>query len=123
MTAGSIFFQHPIGLWSAEPYARLAADLGPVGKGIYWDVFEQIRLGRGIDSLDHLLSMYDNIRRRRTRESYQDKLRQVLSPRYNLFYVSAQRMVTIVDHTKAVRDKNRAALEGPSLFDGMDDWE
>lgn len=122
MIAGSIFFQHPIGLWGAEPYAQLAADLGPIGKGIYWDVFEQIRLGRGIDSLDHLLAMYDNVKPKRTRESYQNKLRLVLSSKYNLFFVSAQRMVTIVDHTKAIRDKNRAALEGPSLFDGMDDW-
>lgn len=122
MIAGSIFFQHPIGLWAAEPYKQLADELGPIGKGIYWDVFEQIRLGRGIDSLDHLLGMYDDIKPKRVRESYQNKLRQVLSSRYNLFFVSAQRMVTIVDHTKTIRDKNRAALEGPSLFDGIEDW-
>lgn len=120
MTGGSIFFQHPIGLWASEPYRQLALDLGPVGRGIYWDVFEQIRLGRGIDSLDHLLAMYDDVRPKRLRESYQNKLRQVLSPKYNLFYVSTQRMVTIVDHTKAIREKNRIALEGPGLFD---DWE
>lgn len=117
MRIGSIFFQHPIGLWGAEPYSLLAADMGPIGKGIYWDVFEEIRKGNGTDSLAHIMSMYDNVPNRRIRESYQAKLHKILSPKYNLFFVSAQEMVTIIDHTKAIREQNRRALEGPGLFD------
>ena len=112
-----IFFQHPIGMWGAEPYATLRRDLGPLGVGIYWDVFEQIRLGRGVDSLDHLLSIYNHVRVRRSREFLQAKLRLVLSPKYNLFFVNQQRMVSIVDHTRAIKDSNKALLDGPGLFD------
>lgn len=122
MNNGSIFFQHPMGLWGAEPYCRLAADMGPLGKGIYWDIFEQIRLGRGIDSLDHLLTLYDSEKNIFRRRSLQDKLRRILSPEYNLFIVNAQGMVTIIDHSKKIREENRRALEeGPTLFD--DFWK
>lgn len=116
---GQIFFQHPIGLWGAEPYSSLRRDLGPLGVGIYWDIFEQIRLGRGVDSLDHLLSLYDNVRLRRQREFLQSKLRQVLSAKYNLFFVNQQRMVSIVDHAKAIKEQNKALLDGPGLFDDL----
>ena len=119
---GSIFFQHPIGLWGAEPYKSLSDDLGALGRGIYWDVFEQIRLGRGVDSLDHILALYDGVRNKRERERLKAKLLLVLSSKYNLFFVSQQRMVTIVDHSRCVREANRRALQGPSLFDGMEDW-
>ena len=122
MTAGSVFFQHPIGMWRAEPYKTFSDRLGAVGRGIYWDVFEQVRLGRGIDSLDHILSLYDNVKPKQTRLSLQKKLRMALSSEYNLFFVNAQRMVTIVDHTKAIREENRRRLEGPGLFDDYD-WE
>ena len=117
---GLIFFQHPIGLWGAEPYSTLRLELGPLGVGIYWDVFEQIRLGRGVDSLDHLLTLYDNVRVRRQREFLQAKLRLVLSPKYNLFFVNQQRMVSIVDHTKAIKAQNKALLDGPGLFDDLE---
>ena len=120
---GSVFFQHPIGLWEAEPYKTVVMELGHEAKFMYWDVVEQIRMGNGIDSLDHVLTLYDDVRHVRRRESYQKKLRELLLPKYNLFYVNQQRMVSIVDHASAVRARNRAALDGPSMFEGMEGWE
>lgn len=114
---GSIFFQHPIGLWEAEPYRSLAESMGPVGKGIYWDVFEQIRLGGGKDSLDHLMMLYDGVKNRRHRESLQKRLREILKPECNLFFVNQQRQVSIIDHAKDIRERNKQAANEPWLFD------
>lgn len=105
-----------MGLWGAEPYRRLAEDMGPVGKGIYWDLFEQIRLGNGIDSAEHLVTIYDGVKNRMQRESLRRKLRQVLND-YGLFNVNPQGMVTIIDYSKEVRQKNRQMLQEPDMFE------
>ncbi len=120
MKINTIFFQHPIGLWEAEPYASLRRDLGPYAETVYWRVFEQIRLGRGIDSLDHILTLFNDVRSKRDRERWLRRLRLMLLPKYNLFNVSQQRMVTIIDHTRLIREQNRTLAQGPSLFDGME---
>ena len=107
-----------MGLWGAEPYRQLADDMGPVGKGIYWDIFEQIRLGNGIDSMEHLVTIYDYVRNTKQRESLRRKLRQVLRD-YGLFNVNPQGMVTIIDYSKEVRAKNKQMLEEPDMFEGQ----
>ena len=117
MNGGSIFFQHPIGLWGAEPSATAQRELGPYAEAVYWRVFEQIRKGRGTDTLDHIMTLFDDVRRRQDRERWQHKLRQMLQPRYNLFRVNSQRMVTIVDHSREIRYRNKLDLLGPSFFD------
>jgi len=118
MDNGSIFFQHPIGLWKAEPYASALRDLGPYAESVYWRVFEQIRLGNGIDTLDHVLTLYDDVKNKRDRERWQNRLDKILKPEYNLFMVTPQRMVKVIDHAKLVREQNKKALEeGPTLFD------
>lgn len=114
---GSIYFHSPIGMWAAEPYKKLIDDMGPTGKGIYYDVFELVRQGRGVDSLDHILMLYDGVKNVIQRRSWKKKLLLILSPKYNLFFVNPQRQVSIIDHTKNLREQNRKALEGPSLFD------
>ena len=111
-----------MGMWDADPYRRLAEDMGPVGKGIYWDVFEQIRLARGIDSKEHLLTIYDGVRNYRQRESLRQKLELILSPNYGLFRENAQGMMEIVDHTRTIIEQNQREMKNNepkemSLFD------
>lgn len=118
MNSGKIFFQHPIGLWNSPPYERLSSELGPTGEGVYWRVFETIRLGGGIDSLDHLLSLFDYIENTRQRSRIKATLKKVLGS-YGLFAVTQQKMVTIIDHTAEIKARNKAALDGPGLFDDL----
>jgi len=118
MNNGTIYFQHPIGLWDAEPYATARRALGPYAEAVYWRIFEQIRLGNGIDSLDHILTLYDDVPNKRDRKRWQERLEEILKPEYNLFMVTPQRMVKLIDHAKLVREQNKKALEeGPTLFD------
>jgi len=118
MNNGSSYCQHPIGLWEAEPFASVKRDLGPYAEGIYWRVFEMIRKGQGIDSLEHILTAYDDIKSNRDREPWLKRLKLMLQPKYNLFVVTPQRMVRTVNHAKLIIEENKKALEeGPTLFD------
>lgn len=117
----SYFFQHPFGLSAEQRMANLQRKMWFEGTGIFWYIFEKLRLGGGKYPLDSLLLAANGS------EPRQRKIKRVLSD-FDLFViengmVSLQSGLSVADllPKRRINLQDKVAEIRQRINDGYDD--
>lgn len=117
----SYFFQHPFGLSAEQRMANLQRKMWFEGTGIFWYIFEKLRLGGGKYPLDSLLLAANGS------EPRQRKIQRVLSD-FDLFaiengMVSLQSGLSVADllPKRRISPQDKVAEIRQRIYNGYDD--
>jgi len=86
------FYQRPYNLERDDRYATMLTEMGLVGMALYDLIYEKIRMGGGLASIDELCSLRDP----RSGRAMTKRVKRIIS-QFGLFRINQLQQVSIVD--------------------------